>query len=252
MKTGCGTLAGMRHAVALSALVAAVAGLTALSRRSPPESRQVVGKLVQTAPGVLVAPCPPGTLPDQGVCIPVPRPRAATRRDPERGVVKRPDRPADFARYVLPVARAASPSVVERNPAAGADPGSGGFAIWITAPPGTPVSAVALEGQAGPARVAFAGELEASTVVTLHDVKRGDRASTYVAITGNLEASSAPPLREPLAAGTPLGKVGASPVYFELRLLRPNVDALATPADRLRDEALTVPVDPRNLLELAP
>src|SRR5262245_45463967 len=105
-------------------LVAVMAGLAALSRR-PLRSPVFHAPAASGAENRRASLCPPGTLPDQGVCIPVPRSRDTTRQGAsEAAIPRRPDRPADYSRYVLPVAVSGSPKVVALDPTSFGDAGA--------------------------------------------------------------------------------------------------------------------------------
>jgi hypothetical protein len=168
----------------------------------------------------------------------------------ETFIPRRPDRPSDYARYALPVAASGSPKVVASDPTSNGDSGVVRAGISIAATPTTPVLAPALDGQEGPARIVFAGTLVEQSIATLHTVRTSDRASDYLVIVGRLAGSNALVRKTDVAADTPLGTVGGSPVYLETRLVRPGVDPFVVPTERLLDDSVSVPVDPRNVLRL--
>lgn len=240
----------MKRALIVSVLVAAAAGLAALSRRPPRSPSFRAPGVATSADNRRASLCPPGTLPDQGVCIPVPRTPAATFESTETVVPRRPDRPADYSHYALPVADSGSPRVVARDPSVTRDSGAPRGGIWISGTTGTAVFAPSLEGQDGPVRVVFTGSLVGASAVTRHSVRSADRTNDYVVIVGNLDAVPALVPKSAMEKSAPLGKVGRSPVYLECRMLRDGVDPYATPAERFFDEAVAVSVDPRNVLEL--
>lgn len=235
----------MKPEVVTAVLVAALAGFSALGRRPPPPP--VLQRSRAAGSSRPTALCPPGTLPDQGVCIPVPRPPRTSVRDIEGAIPKRPDRPADYAAYRLPVADSGSPAALPSEATAAPDGGAHRLAISITALAGTPVSALALDGQVGATESVFAGELR-QTVITLHTVQTGARRSDYVTVIRNLDDARVLPPKSDLANGAPLGKVGAGPITLETRLVLPGVDPFAVEADRLLEDSETTAVDPRNVL----
>jgi hypothetical protein len=184
------------------------------------------------------------------VCIPVPRAGAGSFEPSETVIPRRPDRPADYSRYVLPLGDPGSPKVVARDPTASRDSGAPRGGIWISGTTGTAAFAPTLDGQEGPARVVFAGPLVGNSTVTRHSVRSADRKIDYIVILGNLDAMPALVPQAAVEKGAPLGKVGRSPIYLECRMLRDGVDPYATPSERFLDESVAVSVDPRNVLEL--
>lgn len=183
--------------------------------------------------------CPRGTLPADGVCIPVPRPSAAPVEARE-SIPRRPDRDPDYARYRLPAEgrpRAAEPSD-------GVPPGS--TALAVDASLGVEVRALALEGQQGPAVVVYQGPLIGGTLV-LHVIAAAARHE-YLVLVGNLASPASLERGAQVPPGTVLGRTGAQPLIWAPRLLRPGVDAKTlAPNDVLSDQT-AVWVDPRNLL----
>jgi hypothetical protein len=185
------------------------------------------------------------------VCIPVPRSRDTARAGAsETAIPRRPDRPADYSRYVLPVATTGSPKVIALDPTSVGDSGALRPGISISAVAATPVVAPRLEGQEGPVQVVLAGPVVGASTITRHVVRAPDGDNDYLVIIGNLDAVPALAPKTEVQSGAPLGKVGSSPVYLECRLLRAGVDPFAVPAERLLEESTAVAVDPRNLLEL--
>src|SRR5690348_3929778 len=108
-------------------LVSAVGAAYAVLGDGPRRPWRTLSRSAPSAAAVGPSLCPPGTLPDQGVCIPAPLP-GARRASPRRtdAVPRRPDRPPEYARYALPVARAVSiEDPLGRSPADGGPPPSG-------------------------------------------------------------------------------------------------------------------------------
>lgn len=235
-----------------------------------------------SAPSV---PCPPGSLPDDGACIPVPiaaptgGPELRVERNQHRDrhgrlqtyehIPRRPDRPADYRRYRLPVPIAASgnpvssgydlhlPDADQRRAAHLDEVGHGG--IDIAAPRGTAVRVAALEHQGEPAEVLFTGDLFGTTVVTLHRVREGAGWREYVVLYGHLERVAATLRRgATLTADSIIGFVGdsGSPgvvhLHLEIRRVRDGTRVRELAPRELVHQARTVAVDPRNLLELLP
>ncbi|MCU0690620.1 MAG: M23 family metallopeptidase [Polyangiaceae bacterium] len=122
---------------------------------------------------------------------------------------------------------------------------------------GTEVRLVPLEHQRGDAVVVFVGELFGKSVVTLHTLLEGRRERSYVVIYGHLDGSN-PGLAPgaPAPQGTLLGLVGDSGsegrvhLHLEVRQVRDGVDpsTLRTPA--LAQPTVSIPCDPRNVLQL--
>jgi hypothetical protein len=214
---------------------ALLATLAVMTDRSPQAIR--VGGAAPPTPSAarLSALCPRGTLPDGDVCVPVP-PRERAERQDEPGrrsrathdrIERRPDRPADYAKYRLP-----------------AD--------------GTVVRLVRLEHQEGDAEILYAGELAGlagKTAVAVHAVRDGTGLREYLAIFGNLarlEPGLARGARIPdgQRLGTLADASPAAELDYEIRRLRTGAEARAlAPADFVTD-ARTVECDARNVLVL--
>jgi len=230
------------------------------------------------SPNAVSAVCPPGTLPDARVCIPVPErmysggPENVAQASYQaiRGgglrayqhIPRRPDRPSDWAAYDLPLSGV--PAVVssydldlpsEQQRVGPSGIGHGG--VDLAAPRGTPVRLIALTHQEGDAEVVHVGTLFGTSVATLHALREAGRIRNYVVVFGHLE-TAAPgftPGRS-LPAGSPIGLVGdsGSPgkvhLHLEVRQVREGVDARALHGAELVDEARTIACDPRNVLAI--
>ena len=202
----------------------------------------------------LSALCPRGTLPDGEVCVPVPPREVAARgtdtapgrvRAEHDRIERRPDRPADFAKYRLPteLARQGSP---EGN--------------LLFAGNGARVELVRLEHQEGEAEVLHAGKLEGlpgQTVVTLHFVRDTGGLREYLAIFANLSRiepgiarGEKAPDRRALGAVGDAESPGSPALDYEIRRLRAGIAARSlAPSDFVAD-ARTVGCDARNVLPL--
>jgi len=235
-----------------AALVAAVLAVAALggrlARSRPPASSPAAHAPASAAS----AECPPRTLPDDGVCIPVPE-APATAETPirrtlyEDRIFRRPDRPADYYRYRLPFASRPARFAPAANALDGGVPPAG---LLVTTARGSAVRAVRLDGQTGPTTLLYAGRLVGASAVTEHVVTRKDGARTVLLVFGDL---AAPPVLAPhaqLSEGAALGTAGSRPVYFEARVCRTGVEPRTLPPDQILNDAFTVSEDVRNVLSL--
>lgn len=235
--------------VAAAVIAAAAAAIAALAGRPPRISFARAPASSATAAALAPSLCPPGSLPDNGVCIPVPPPEHATPHvESSERIPRRPDRPPEYARYALPVERVSS--FAELGDRVAPDGGALPSGVALRTDPGTPVTALALEGQAGPAHVAYAGPLWGPTVITLHTVRERGVSREYVVALAGLGSLRPRSPGEDVAAGAELGKTSASELIVETRLLRPGIDARPLSAAALLSEANSVPTDPRNVLSL--
>ncbi|HXK19996.1 MAG TPA: M23 family metallopeptidase [Polyangiaceae bacterium] len=226
--------------------------------------------------------CPPDTLPDGGVCVPVPditlggealaEQRAAHHdRDGRLRVYdqipRRPERPADYRKYQLPVPALPQQSFVtsgydldlpdeeQRRGAEMKAVGHGG--IDLAQKRGTQVALVALEHQVGDADVLLVGKLFGNSVVTHHAVREGNALRDYLVIYGHLEKPASGLTRgATLPAGAIVGYVGdsGSPgvvhLHVEVRRAREGVVLSALGPGELAHNSKTVACDPRNVLPL--
>lgn len=226
------------------------------------------------------APCPPGTLPDGNVCIPVPDPEAgraalleAQNEHHDRDgrlrvydqIPRSPDRPQDFRAYRLPIPAPAvgsgydldRPDAEQRHGAELRAVGHGG--VDLAQARGTEVHLASLENQVGNATVVDAGHLFGNSVVTLHTLREAGALREYLVIYGHLQ-SSAPGLSrgQSLAPGALLGFVGDSDspgivhLHLEVRRAREGIDAGQLSLGQVTQNSKTVACDPRNVLELLP
>ena len=180
--------------------------------------------------------CPKRTLPDGGVCVPVPdasqggealAEQLAQHHDREGRlrvydqIPRRPERPADYRKYQLPVPPLPQQSFVtsgydldlpddeQRRGAEMKAVGHGG--IDLAQKRGTPVTLVPLEHQVGEADVLFVGKLFGNSVVTHHTVREQNALRDYLVIHGHLEKPAAGLARgATLPAGAVVGYVGDS------------------------------------------
>jgi len=182
-------------------------------------------------------------------------------------IPRRPERPADFRRYLLPIPTLPQQSFVtsgydldqpddEQRRGAGLKAvGHGG--VDLAQKRGTKVALVALENQAGDASVLFVGKLFGNSVVTQHALREGGVLRDYIVIHGHLEGP-APGLSrgQTLAAGGLVGFVGdsGSPgavhLHLEVRRAREGVALSSLAPGQLSHNSKTVACDPRNVLPL--
>jgi murein DD-endopeptidase MepM/ murein hydrolase activator NlpD len=229
-----------------------------------------------------VALCPAGTLPDGGVCVPaldvtaggeaLAEQRAAHHDRQGRlrvydQIPRRPERPADYRRYHLPVPPLPQQSFVtsgydldqpddeQRRGAELNAVGHGG--VDLAQKRGTQVLLVPLEHQVGDADVLFVGKLFGNSVVTHHAVREGAGLRDYLVIHGHLEKPASGLTKgSTLTAGGVVGFVGdsGSPgvvhLHLEVRRAREGVSLSALAAGELAHNSKTVACDPRNVLPL--
>ena len=226
--------------------------------------------------------CPTGTLPDGGVCVPVlevtPSGEAlaeqrATHHDRQGRlrvydqIPRRPERPADYRRYQLPVAALPQQSFItsgydldqpddeQRRGSEMKAVGHGG--VDVAQKRGTPVALVPLEHQVGDADVLFVGKLFGNSVVTHHAVREGQGLRDYLVIHGHLETpASGLNKGASVAAGAVVGYVGdsGSPgvvhLHLEVRRAREGIVLQSLQPGELAHNSKTVACDPRNVLPL--
>lgn len=196
---------------------------------------------VSEPPASAARPCPPGHLNDDGLCIPVP-PLGELTSDDDASIELLPGRPEDYGRYLTPLAS---------RPAVSAGRGLG---VFIAAPKGTPVTAIELEAQVGPAQRWTTAGLSAR-LLTLHRVERAGSLRTYALVYDGLTFEPAPGLAD-IAVGTPLGRIAGdgdrAGLGVEVRQLRRGVDPAALGAEALLLDSNSLACDARNVLPLKP
>ncbi|MCC6663054.1 MAG: M23 family metallopeptidase [Polyangiaceae bacterium] len=270
-----------------TALIAALVALSHAAERGRPPVSAATPRSRAASPTAssdpLASACPEGTLPDQGVCIPVPqgaaggaeltaaenahRDRSGAWRFYEQ-IPRRPERPSDYRRYRWPVPPLPGqnlvvsgydldrPDVQQRRGAHIKAVGHGGLDLGQRR--GAEVRLVNLEHQTADAEVLFVGEVFGNSVVTRHSVREGDRLREYVIVYGHLEGA-APGLSRGMNVreGALLGFVGdsGSPgdvhLHLEVRRVRDGVNVATLAPGELTKNARTVACDPRNVMPLA-
>ncbi|HEX4335867.1 MAG TPA: hypothetical protein VH062_08140 [Polyangiaceae bacterium] len=235
--------------VFVAAAAAAVAAFAVLGGRDPRVSLAPAPSASAAGSRLAASLCPPGSLPDDGVCIPVPPPeRAALNVTGADRIPRRPERPPEYGRYALPVEGVLS--VAELGESALPDGGTrpSGVALGVAA--NTPVSAVELEGQDGPSRLVYAGPLWGPTVVTLHTVRARNGAEQYLVALAQLGSLRPHAVGDTLSGGATLGTSGTAPVVLETRLVRSGVDVRTLAASALLATGASSAVDARNVLSV--
>jgi murein DD-endopeptidase MepM/ murein hydrolase activator NlpD len=278
----------VRALVLAAAASAVLSALGALSAQSAPPRTLRVGAPSPSASApnasALSAACPPGTLPDQGACIPVPLDvtpggaELAEERSQHRDrqgryqeydhIPKLPERPADYRAYRLPVPALPHQSFVtsgydldrpdaeQRRGAAFHAVGHGG--IDIAQKRNAEVHLVRLEHQEGETEVLYVGPLFGNTVITRHALREGGVLREYLALYGHLERAASGLARgSVVSAGDVLGFVGdsGSPgvvhLHYEVRRVRSGFEARSLGAGDFTKNSRSVACDPRNVLEVA-
>jgi hypothetical protein len=196
------------------------------------------------------------------VCIPVPESQEADTGQRDRSarasigtdmVLRRPDRPAEIERYVLPVELLPGEPVERaQSSALGLDRPLPG-ALVLPQRPGALVRNVTLENQKGPARVF---QIEPERLAVSHPIDEAGRARTLVVVYLGLTPD--PKLRPELALepDSLLGKVRALPgralASLSLAIRRPRSDTELAPLslEQLLQNEFTVGIDPRNAFPL--
>lgn len=201
--------------------------------------------------------CGPGTLPDGDQCVPVPIAASSVEDGRTRvraldHIPRRPDRPADYARYRYPlVPRRVDPADTNANERSVTS-------LSLRAQPGSEVRSIALEGQEGDAQVVFVGTLRGNTVVSHHRVREAGGVRDYLLVLGELE-STTPGLAPgaPLPANLVLGSLasrseqGEPSLFLAVRRLRSGYDMTALQGEDLLASGRTIGSDPRNVLPLS-
>ncbi len=162
-----------------------------------------------------------------------------------------PERPASYARYVMPVAvRAGSAEVL----ADVEDHGASAPVLRLRAEPGAPVTLTELEAQVGAAEVVGVGDLHGVTVVTRHRTAGLGGERGYLVFFGELSRPG-PAVANGAALG-PLAVVGfagdSGLVRFAIRELRRELASPPALLADLVDDTLSFSVDVRNVLLRAP
>jgi hypothetical protein len=201
------------------------------------------------AVAALRAPCPPGALPDDGVCIPVPAMPERRDREAAQRIPRRPDRDANYGHYELPVPASADATVEANGAALGADgraPSSD--VVLVRVKPGTAVTALALEGQQGSARVVYGSPPGEGSLVTVHAVREHDRDKEYLVILSRIRTPSTLAPRTELAPGASLGVTAQETLALDIRLVRAGTDVWTLSPDAMASDGTSIAVDPRNVL----
>jgi hypothetical protein len=185
--------------------------------------------------------CPPDHLPDDEVCLPLPAPEPSDVETQTR-IDLLPGRPPEYTRYLTPIS--AHPASAPKQ----------GIGVFIAAPRGTPITALMVEGQVAPTRVAVTATAP-PRLLTLHRTERGGSVRTYVLIYDGIAFDTRPGTQE-VSVGTPLGRVsageGATGLNLGVRQFRRDLDPSTVAPERLLLDATSIVCDARNVLPLAP
>jgi hypothetical protein len=252
------------------------------------EASLASARVTPTAPVAAAPRCGPGSLPDDDICVHIPRddedgPAALARENAHRErsgawrtyeqIPRRPERPENYDLYRFPVPPGMTggryvisgydldqPDRWQRRGARLRAIGHGG--VDIPEVRGTPIHMVPLEHQQGDAEVVYAGPLFGTTVVLKSTLREAGALRDYLILFGHLDAI-APGIAggQHVPEGALVGNVGdtGSPelvhLHLEIRRVRDGVDAAATirssgPGMVLADW-VTIVCDPRNVLPLA-
>jgi murein DD-endopeptidase MepM/ murein hydrolase activator NlpD len=271
------------QALARAALLTAAVAALARAAETPRPHEELSAPLSGKSGDGLTSPCPPGTLPDANVCIPVPiGGKGGSELLSERGshreksgawrfydqIPRRPERPSDYRKYRLPITPPKNQNLVvsgydldlpdeqQRRGTNMKAIGHGG--IDIAQKRGTEIRLVNLEHQVGDAEVLFVGEVFGNSVVTRHSLREGGRLREYIIVFGHLEGPAPGVARGMnLREGSLVGFVGDSGapgdvhLHFEVRQVRDGVNAGKLAAGELTKNDKTVVCDPRNVLPLS-
>lgn len=220
-----------------AAFVALLSALGGLDRSDPADPAAAASSHPR-----LLAPCPPGGLPDGDACVPVPAARDLARRvegdaAARERIPRRPDRPEDLARYPSPVTSA--------------EVRLEGGDLFVTPEAKADVRLLPVEGQQGEAEVVYVGDLDGLAVLTKHQVPEGERTRTFVVAYSGL-AAIAPGLApgDALPVNGVIGQV-SGPLRVRVRLVREGVDLARVTPSRLLGDAVSIATDARNAIELA-
>src|SRR5688572_9506190 len=102
-----------KAAIAATALAAVSAFAAGIAERQA-RKREATPSGSTTALAALVAPCPPESLPEGPMCVPVPRATSTADADTTDPAIPRtPDRPAALDEYALPITSGSLPKGAE-------------------------------------------------------------------------------------------------------------------------------------------
>jgi murein DD-endopeptidase MepM/ murein hydrolase activator NlpD len=242
---------------------------------------RLAGPAPESAPQL--SSCPAGTLPDRRACVHLPSDDEGAPDTAEfmnmhhdklgqavvyEEIPRRPDRPADYDRYLYPVPPGLPgghsvvsgydldrPDEAQRRGRKLSAVGHGG--VDLPQAKGLPIQMIDLDHQQGPAEVVYVGPLFGTTVITRHSLREAGQLRDYLLLFGHLDAP-APGLapRQALHQGDLVGYVGdtGSPelvhLHLEARRVREGVDLHRFAGRMLLSGEVSVVCDPRNVLPL--
>lgn len=214
--------------------------------------------------------CPPMTLVDGQVCIPVPK--QPGRVDLERvsisdHIFKNPDRPEAISRYRSPVAGASllrhsfkpPPGALNtseadkpdtKRPPTQAEKAKALPAVLLTTKAGTTLELRELPKQTGPATLLYLRRGSDRTLATHHLVAREGRDRAYVLVLTGIRPAPMLKQGQSLPAGSSLGEAATAQLTLYVYRVRNNVSVEALVGEHCNSPSRTIPTDPRNALEL--
>ena len=260
----------VRPLVRAAAVSAILSAISAFVPEPPPKVATPVG--VPSVASGLVPVCGLRAIPEGDTCVPLPSktmpvgPAEAARTpitakdDAQTAFLpRRPERVADYATYLLPIA--ADPVRVLAEGALPDRAAGERMGVDLASPRGERVLLAVLEGQQDDARVVFVGEDVGVTVATLHTVRDGDATRSFLVIYGHLDrpgpgivAGMRVHPGEVVAFTGDTGSKGIEQLYLEARQVRDGAlrrllpDETTVPKARLADDALSIATDLRNVL----
>jgi murein DD-endopeptidase MepM/ murein hydrolase activator NlpD len=259
----------MHPLVKAAIAVAVLSAVGALARPRKVTTSARMPSASASARALVALPCPSRSIPEGDVCVPLPaedRGRGGKRdmspaRVAHEMIPRRPDRPEDPTRLSLPIPSEVPILFGFDRPGDPEDEASrkNDASVDLGADRGTEVKLAPLVGQSGQAEVLAVGDLFGHTVVTLHRTEEGGHARTYLVFYGRLDAVAPDVAAEKkLDAGDVIGFVGDSGtpgfvhLHLEAREVRDEIDVHPLDMAHLVDQAVSIPVDARNVFVETP
>lgn len=219
--------------------------LAALSKFAESMSSSEGASAVSNPATLKPSSCPPRTLPDGNVCVPVPRDKPKVnleRFSVSDHLPKNPDRPEALSRYQSPL----KDTFVLRLDATSA-------ALVLQAKPDQTLRLLALPKQTQAPKVLFLDREDEGRLAVLHSTEHGERPRLYVLELRGLRPASELKQGQALEPGTPIGRAfvsGSAKVTLMTYQVRQSVEPEQLEGESFARGALTMPTDPRNVLEI--